>query len=265
LQLAPLIDESGLLAGLYHKLLVKACKVRKFLEAEIKVDAFHYRCTSHRNKINLEAPFPELEMSIRLGFIQNEQAHLRLRIAQAAAIDQGQLSLYKAADQFYEQYGDRIAVLVEEPLSRYVFALPDALPLRSFFNHDGLLVEEDLYLKEILDAELVTPKELQAFEFEGGVSVYDLLKAFRIFGFVSHVAKRCPLSILEADPVLAYRSLVPVFSNDQLTQFLGWGYKHCRGHVVVDVGRECDGRPPVSADLERRKILFDSAEHRRCY
>ena len=43
------LDESALLRGLYHNVLVKACKVRRFLESEILVDAFDYRCTLRRS------------------------------------------------------------------------------------------------------------------------------------------------------------------------------------------------------------------------
>jgi hypothetical protein len=72
-----LMDEPGLAADLYHKLLVKACKIRAFLAAEILVDAFDYRCTVRGHMVCVEPPYPELEMSIRLGYIQNQQASWR--------------------------------------------------------------------------------------------------------------------------------------------------------------------------------------------
>ena len=134
------MDEPGLTAGLYYKLLVKACKIRAFLEAEIFLDSFDYRSTMHGHVVRVEPPYPELEMSIRLGLIQNEQASWRQRIERIAAINQGQPSLYKAADLFYERYCDRIVKLLEEPIRRYVFLFPDIPPFRAFFNEDGLLV-----------------------------------------------------------------------------------------------------------------------------
>jgi len=184
------MDEPGLIAGLYHKLLAKACKIRAFLAAEIFVDAFDYRCALRADVVRVEPPYPELEMSIRLGFIQNEQVSWSQRIERIIAVNQGQLSLYKAADLFYDRFRDRIVKLVEEPMKRYVFHYPDIPPFRAFFSEDGLLVEERLHLKEVLESELVTLEELKDFEIRKGITVLDLLKVYRLFGFVSHVTKR---------------------------------------------------------------------------
>ena len=95
------LDERALLRGLYHNVLVKACKVRRFLDSEILLDAFDYRCTLRRRVASIVPPFPELEMSIRLGFVQNEQASQRAKISRILAIRQGQLSVFEAADFFY--------------------------------------------------------------------------------------------------------------------------------------------------------------------
>ena len=216
------MDEPGLIAGLYHKLLAKACKIRAFLAAEIFVDAFDYRCALRADVVRVEPPYPELEMSIRLGFIQNEQVSWSQRIERIIAVNQGQLSLYKAADLFYDRFRDRIVKLVEEPMKRYVFHYPDIPPFRAFFSEDGLLVEERLHLKEVLESELVTLEELKDFEIRKGITVLDLLKVYRLFGFVSHVTKRHLASVLEEEPVLAYRSLVPVFRIGQLERMLEW-------------------------------------------
>ncbi|MDX8451019.1 hypothetical protein, partial [Mesorhizobium captivum] len=61
-----LMAESKIASGLFDKLLVKACKIRRYCEAEILVDAFNYRCDMSRRKIAVSAPTPELEKSIRL-------------------------------------------------------------------------------------------------------------------------------------------------------------------------------------------------------
>ena len=216
------MDEPGLIAGLYHKLLVKAAKIRAFLEAEILIDAFDFRFTLRGQTARIEPPYPELEMSIRLGFIQNEQARWNTRIERIAAVNRGQPSLYRVADLFYDRFQDRIAKLVEEPIKRYVFNYPNIPLFRAFFKEDDLLVEEWLYLKEVLAAELVTVEELKDFEVRNGVTVRDLLKMYRLFGFMGQVTKRHLVNVLEKEPVLAYRSLVPVFRISQLEQILEW-------------------------------------------
>jgi hypothetical protein len=129
--------------------------------------------------------------------------------------------------------------LREEPTRRYVFLFPDMPPFRAFFREDGLFVEERLYLEEVFESELVTLEELMGFEIRRGITVLNLLKIYRLFGFMSQVAKRHLVSVLEKEPVLAYRSLVPVFRISQLEQMLEWVWRKrrsvlsstcCRGH-----------------------------------
>jgi len=123
-------------------------------------------------------------MSIRLGFIQNEQTAWNQRIERIIAVNQGQLSLYKAADLFFDRFRDRIVKLIEEPMKRYIFHYPDIPPFRAFFKEDGLLVEEQLYLKEVLASELVTLEEFKDFEIRNGITRFGFtqgLSALRIF------------------------------------------------------------------------------------
>jgi hypothetical protein len=217
-----LLDEPALLRGLYHGVLVKACKIRHFLDSEILVDGFDYRCTLRGRVVSIVPPSPELEMSIRLGFIQNEQAQLRSRISQIAVITHGQPSLFKIADLFYDRCQEQIVITAEWPIRRYVFAFPDVPDFRSLFKDEGLFIEEQIYLEEILDAELATWDEVKRFEVRKGVSVLDLLKVYRLVTFIRLVAKKHLAAVLAKDPALAYRSLVPVFSTHQMKRLFGW-------------------------------------------
>jgi hypothetical protein len=61
--------ERAIARGLFNKLLIKACKVRRYCEAEILIDAFDYRCTLRRRTVKIVPPFPLIEKSIRLGYI----------------------------------------------------------------------------------------------------------------------------------------------------------------------------------------------------
>src|SRR5262249_27746810 len=94
------LDEQALSRGLYHNILVKICKIRKFFEAEILLDAFDYRCTLRRRVLRIMPPSAELEISIRLGYIQSEQARQRSRIEHLVAIRNGHPSIFKIADMF---------------------------------------------------------------------------------------------------------------------------------------------------------------------
>lgn len=224
------LAEKSLIRGLVSKVVVKACKIRHFCEAEILVDAFDYRCTLRQRVVSVAPPFSELEKSIRLGYVLNEQASLRSKIDRIAAIRDGQQSLLDAADLFYDRFHDRIVTIFEQPVRRYVFQFPDVPQFRAIFSQDGLMVEESIYLKEILSSELITWDEIKRFEVQPGVSVFDLLKAYRLFMFFARVATKHLTTVLSEDPGLAYRSLVAVFKISQLEALLGW----CLPKAAID-------------------------------
>lgn len=135
-----------------------------------------------------------------------------------------------------------------------MFVFPNSPDFRAFFSHDGLLVEEQIYLKDILDAELATWEELKRFEVQKGVSVFDLLKVYRLFTFVRHVAKRHLETVLAQDPGLAYRLLVPVFEIGQMESLLGWCLAKDTIDTVVEMLSWNPGARTV-VDLQYRPIL----------
>jgi menaquinone-dependent protoporphyrinogen IX oxidase len=72
--------ETKISRGLFDKMLVRACKIRRHSDAELLVDAFNYRCRLDGRTIVVSASTPELEKSIRLGYVQDEQARDQDRV-----------------------------------------------------------------------------------------------------------------------------------------------------------------------------------------
>ncbi|MDE0380978.1 MAG: hypothetical protein OXI20_17240 [Rhodospirillales bacterium] len=249
-----MIDEKALVRGLYHSLLVKACKVRRFREAEVMIDAFGYRCQRSGRSVRIQAPYPKMEMSIRLGFIQQEQAKLRTSLNRVEAMQRGETSIFTLADDFYDQFHEEIVQLLEWPIRRYAFALPDAPKFTSFFSHDGLLVEEGLFLDEILNTELATWEEMKRFKVRGDLTVFDLLKVNRLFIFLAYVTRKCLGPVLDDEPHLAYRSLVPVFDDDKVNTLLGWCLPQEKIRAMLSVLSWTSGTAGV-IDLQYTPIL----------
>ena len=217
-----LLDEEALLLGRYHSILVKACKVRRFLEAEILIDAFGYQCHRGKRSLRIRAPHPELEMSIRLGYIQEELSRVRTSMRKQRAIRDGELSIFQLADEFFDRFHDRIVKVVDDPIRRCVFVLPEIAELIKIFRQEGLFVEERLFLDDILDSEMSKWEELRHFEIGDDLSILDLLKVNRLFSFSRHLARRHLEPLLEEDPRLVYRSLIPVFENSRFGDLLRW-------------------------------------------
>lgn len=255
-----LVDEEALLRGLYHSLLVKACKVRRFLEAEVMIDAFRYRCQRSGRSLKIQPPYPRLEMSIRLGFIQQEQTSLQTSLNRVKAMQKSQVSIFTVVDEFYDRFEDRIVQILEWPMRRYTFALPDAPEFTSLFSHDGLFVEESLFLNEILKSELATWDELKSFEVRGNLTIFDLLKVNRLFTFLAHVTRRCLKPVLDDEPRLAYRSLVPVFDDDKFNLILGWCLPQEKVGTVLGILSWTPGTTAV-VDLQYRPILRGASHY----
>jgi hypothetical protein len=248
------LDEVGIEAGLYHKLLVKACKIRKFMEAEVLVDAFNYRPTPRGNTVRIEPPFPDLERSTRLGYILNTLAESASQILRAEALARGEISLEGLAKKFYEKFGERIVTIAEFPARRYVFGFPDAPQFRALFEQDGLLIEEEIYLKEILHHELVTMEELTKFKINDKLSIFDLVKVYRLFGFIARIAAERFLGVFDEDPAMVYRSLVPVHPVDRFRRMLGWCLPEESVDAAIDMLSWTSGSTEMM-DLQYRPFL----------
>ena len=255
-----LIDEEALLRGLYHSLLVKACKVRRFLEAEVMIDAFDYRCQRSGRSLRIQAPYPKMEMSIRFGFVQQEQTSLRASLNRVEAMQHSQTSIFTVADDFYDRFHEEIVSILEWPMRRYVFALPDAPKFTSLFSHDGLFAEESIFLDEILKSELATWEELKSFRVREDLTVFDLLKVNRLFTFLAHVTRKRLKTVLDDEPRLAYRSLVPVFDDDKFNTILGWCLPQEKIRTMLGV---LSWKPGTAAviDLQYKPILRGASHY----
>lgn len=228
------MSETKIKRGVFDKLLVKACKIRAFCDAEIMVDAFDYGCHFEGGSFVIAAPYPKLEKSIRLGYMQNEQASDRTRLEQQLIRDRGATSVFDLADAYFGGGGDFVVRRNDHLVSRYTFHIPDVPPVRAMFANEAATVEEDIYIRGILTSELVSWDELRRFEALPGVSILDLSRVFRLFLFLSRLAMRQLGPLLSTDPDIAYRSLVPVFRKGMLRQLLGLCVAQDKVPAVLD-------------------------------
>jgi len=64
------MNEVGIRQRTYDDLLIWACKIKMYHEAEILVDAFRYRANKEERDVRIFSIDPRLEQSIRIGYIQ---------------------------------------------------------------------------------------------------------------------------------------------------------------------------------------------------
>ena len=216
-----LLDEEALARGSYHRIIVDGCKIRAYLDAEILVDAFNFACRRTKRAVRIAPPNAEFEKSIRLGYIQQEQADIRDVFARHRAVRRGAPSIHQLANEFYDRFQKSIVQTLTKPIQRYAFVFPNTPEFTAFFRHDGLFVEEMGFLNDVMESELATWEEVRRFEIEDGVLLLDFVKVTRLLTFMRQIARRHLLPLLKTEPHMVYRSLVPVFDDRTLRTVLG--------------------------------------------
>ena len=216
-----LTDERGMETGVYEKLLVAGCKLRKFQEAELLVDVFAYSATQVGKTIQLKPEDARLEQSIRLGYIHSE---LQQTVSWSRLFDDESMtraSLVDLAKRIYEALGTEIVQRRDLPLSRYVLLVPEVDELFEPFRGDGLFREDANYLETVAREQYVPPEALVDFQLAEGLTVLDVVKIRRLLDFLRYLMAQKLLPLMEHDRQMAARSVVPMFDQDELLHLLG--------------------------------------------
>lgn len=211
------IDAEGV-AGpspIYERLLVAAIRLTKFRDAEVMVDGLPFQARWERGAIRVSAIDPDVEKSIRLGYLQGQtQVMIRTRYMMGS---EPPMSVREMIEQGFERGAlDRLVELVEWPVKRFRLFLPTAPQFFNLFRSDEIFRDELESLLMVdadsfsgLDPDLhVTPQ----------VTMRDLLKIQRYFNFISCLYQR-KLQTIEDEAeraYLAFTSTIPVIPRDDL-------------------------------------------------
>ena len=202
-----------------EKALVVAAKIKVFQEYEVLVDALNYKITleSSSNTLTMSPPDENLERAIRVGYILSEMQffsfHLRNKSEELVSIE-------KMGAKFHEVMGGKFITLIEEPIPRYVFAIPTNEKLSEILAHNSLYEEEVQAFQYAQKEWLIEHERMRDFEVTDGLTLWDISKAQRLFSFfrwyaVSHLD---PIKETELETVL--NSLVASLRKDDVTKLL---------------------------------------------
>ena len=215
------IDEHGIQDGLYERLLVAACKLRVYQEAEILVDVFSYTVSHQKDVVCLRPDDPLLEQSIRLGYIHTEfQKNLSL-LMHLEENDESVLSLQDFSKQVYETFGRNLIRRRDQPFPRYALFLPVELEeLIAPFRQDALAKEDLNYLAAVAREQYARPETLLGFQLANHLTMFDVVKIRRFLNFLRDLMAQKLVPLMETDYLIAIRSLLPVFRKDKLLYLL---------------------------------------------
>ncbi|MBC3943694.1 hypothetical protein, partial [Sphingomonas albertensis] len=176
-------------ALVYERLLLAAFRLTKFREAELFLDGLPYRADGVRETVTVSSIDPDVERSLRLGYIQAQnQGMIRFTHLQEA---NPAVSMRSVIDHGFERgiFQDLLE-LIEHPVRRFVLKLP-AVPevFEQFFGRDDLFRDE-LEMLLALDVDNFGTFEELIFQITDRVTSMDIFKVQRYFNFLSCAYQR---------------------------------------------------------------------------
>lgn len=220
-----LVDEESAWDSYYKLLLIDAAKISEYLEAELLIESLPYTSTSLDRIVNINSIDPNLERSVRLGYIQfefqkdirNDSLH-RMR----NSINTRTTSISNFAFDFYSRTDDKFLKFVKHPKPRYVITLPSHEKIHELFSSDTLFLE-DIFSLKILGAEdYVEPERIIYTPVSGEINVIDIIKTQRLFSFLQQGIK---FAINNHHPtferqLIHLTSCIPVFKRSDIQKML---------------------------------------------
>lgn len=213
------IDAEGVVgdSALYKRLFVAAIRLTKFKDAETMIDGLPFHARWAGGAVRVSSIDPEVEKSIRLGYIQG-QTQIALRARHLAAPDSA-LSVREMIDNGFERgvFGTLLE-LAEKPVRRFRLRLPTAPEVFEVFRSDSVFRDEAEILM-MIDADTfaeLDPNQL----ISPLVTVMDLLKVQRYFNFISCLYQR-KLGAIEDEAerdYLTFTSTIPIIPHEKLLE-----------------------------------------------
>jgi hypothetical protein len=226
------LDTQKVVKDVYQSLIVHAISIRRYREWEILVDSFGFLCAFDAATFTLRitAPSEDLEKSIRLGFIEAEMS--RVAIDRDPELD-GAVALRAAGEEMSKRLASVAVELVKEPEPRYVFRIPTIGAFREFISQDALFREEASALYIGLTDYQAGVEQVMDFEVVDDVTLRDLVKAQRVISFTRWFVTTFLRPILDSDPELAIRSLVPSMTEEEIVELLSLAVDKTKARSIV--------------------------------
>jgi len=217
-----LLDEDGIYAGDYDAMLIAACKIKRYNEAELLIDIFSFEAARKGGVVRITPADIALEQSIRLGYIQGELQKAVREVSGLQGSDmEDRPSLAELVRKVSEEHESTLMSQVNNPIPRIVFHMPDVPELFGPFREDHLYAEDVTYLEETAKEQYCRPDKLLDFEVVDGLVLFDVLKIQRFLNFLGGLMGRRLLPLFRAGAPLAHRSLLAVFRIEQFRELLG--------------------------------------------
>ena len=226
-QLNSLLDIKDIRNKLFLKNLNNFYKISQFKEWEILVDNFEYTTTKFNsknklkdNQIILESPNLEIEKSICFGYISYQNKELSRSWNSFIHRESKLPSLTKFARDLGMKYKDTWFETKTYPAKRIVMKILCTKVLIDFVKSDQLFLEEAMIIDFLQREFLIDSNQMQNTKLYLDLCLFDILKFQRLFAFLFLCFKAYIESENLLDSKLFYRSILPVFPDNELHNLL---------------------------------------------
>jgi len=245
--------------AVYERLLLASFRLLRFQDTETLVDGLPYNASISERTITIASIDPDIERSVRLGYIQTDtQAMIRARRFSKA--DQP-LSVEDLVEKGFEHGAfEGLIELVEQPVKRFRLRLPSAPEVFSIFSSDDMFRDEITGLL-FLDVHNFGDLEDLIADVNEHITSTDILKFQRYFAFLSLLyQKRLARIENEAERMfLTFTSTVIVIPHKDLFMQLCLIFKsEVKVQALIDLFKMTVR--PEHLDLQYRPLI-DIDEH----
>jgi len=248
------LNEKKILNDGYSKLIINACLLKKYIEWEVFIDSFGYQCVQENKEIHIIHSEPFLGKSIQHGWIYTQIQKLNLSFNTLSNFRKKALSLEDFCDNIYEKLGDKILKRKQVPLERLVLEFPEYPPIIDFLTSDAFFLEELAILTEECKEMFINIENLLNFEIVKQLTFKDIMVVHRLFNFLRIIFSKYLDDHLEDDPEIVFRSLLPVFNNERLTELFGRLIGKEKASIFIELFAWEKGSEKLF-DLQYRPIL----------
>ncbi|ELA8169991.1 hypothetical protein RGL49_002421 [Vibrio parahaemolyticus] len=207
----------------YTDLLVSAAKINAYLEVETLIDGLPYKATIQENELHVSAFESLFEKSVRLGYIQADNQR-NIRISRFyEEFKSGNNTFNKFITDAFNAGLGKLAPIVNKPLERLVFSIPNDEQFLYPITHESFYIEELPSLIGIaIDSFLQEGESPISIPVSSELTVEDLIKVQRLFGFINAVFEN-KLETIDDEQYrneLMMRSVIPVIEHKNLLSLL---------------------------------------------
>lgn len=207
----------------YKRDLLDALRLNEFIKAETMIDGLPYKAEFNPTGVVIRSIDPDIEKSVRLGYVHMEmQMHSR-RQAIEAYWEQSEkpASFEKVCEVYFKEGLEQYVLHKLEPVARLTFGFPkDA----AFFQPlaEERYFREDLLSLVQLGIESYSSPSLEPFNVAPGVRSIDLFKINRIFELLTYVMSSALAKIENKSEkeMLTLHSVIPKMTRDSFLNIL---------------------------------------------